>query len=171
MMDAMRNKNIRQQIASLLRRYPWILAIPYRIWRRFQRRYSVGAVGVLFNDDGHILLVEHVFHPLHPWGLPGGWVGRAEDPTLALAREFEEELGLHIHVGVILLAESQRGDHLDLAYLCETTGHISKLSYELLQYRWFTPNTLPALHSFHTRAIHQALILMEKDGTTHGYDT
>ena len=43
--------------------------------------------------QGQVLLVEHVFHPYAPWGLPGGWIDRNESPSqTAVIRELQEEL-------------------------------------------------------------------------------
>lgn len=145
---------MRQRIASWLRHRPWLMAALYRMVRLFQTKYTVGVVGVLRDENGRILLVEHVFHPLHPWGLPGGWVNRREDPASAVERELAEELGLHVKARQVLLAEFHHGYHLDVAYACTTDEQdITHISHELLGYRWFSPDDMPPLHVFHRRAI------------------
>jgi len=111
----------------------------------------------MFNASGEVLLVEHVFHPHAPWGLPGGWVDRRESPENALCREMKEELALEVEVGPVLLVELDFNNHLDLAYLCRMNGEIGLLSEELLDYGWFSPASLPRLHKFHYRAIMRAL--------------
>ena len=99
----------KQQIANWLQRFAllrWGLRLGVYL---FMPRQHVGVVGVLFNQMGQVLLAEHVFRPLFPWGLPGGWIGRGEDPAKALEREFEEELGLQVMVKQLLLCEPQGG--------------------------------------------------------------
>jgi 8-oxo-dGTP pyrophosphatase MutT (NUDIX family) len=62
-----------------------------RWWRiRKPRRYSV--LVVAFDDSGRVLLVRHSYG-LSIWALPGGGMGRGEEPAAAAAREFREELG------------------------------------------------------------------------------
>jgi 8-oxo-dGTP pyrophosphatase MutT (NUDIX family) len=129
------------------------------IWRLRQAKFSAGVVGVVFNASGEVLLVEHVFHPYTPWGLPGGWVDNREDPARTLEREMLEELQLSVEVGPVLLVKVDYGNHIDLAYVCRPMSPIGKLSHELLDYRWVSINALPNLHSFHHRAITRALDL------------
>ena len=88
---------IRQQLAQIIRRFPTLMLIPYHAYRFIQPKYSVGVIGVVMNSDGKILLVEHVFHPRLPWGLPGGWINFNEDPAEAVERELSEELALDVH--------------------------------------------------------------------------
>lgn len=155
----MAKQNARQQLANLLRRMPWILSGLYRLWRILQTKYTAGVVGIIFNAQGEVLLVEHVFHPKTPWGLPGGWVDAGDSPTTAVKREFMEEVKLSIDVGQVILVEATHHRHIDIAFLCESDGTVGELSKELLDYGWFSLDNLPRLRQFHYRAIHQALDL------------
>ncbi len=148
-----------QRVAGVVRRWPWAVAVARSFYRFTQPKFSAGVVGVVFNDEGQVLLVEHVFHPYTPWGLPGGWVGRRESPGDTVMRELEEELQLTIEVGPVLLAEvdEPHQNHLDFAFLCRKTSHIGRISRELLGYRWCNVDDLPRLHEFHYRAIVIAL--------------
>lgn len=167
----MPTKTFKHHLAIFLRQTPWLMAGVYRIWRLFQRKYSVGVVGVLLDRNQNILLVEHVFHPRHPWGLPGGWVDHGEDPARALQREFAEELQVEVQIGPILLAEFHNRHHLDIAYLCLTNSEIGEVSYELLQFAWYEYQALPDLHVFHRRAIQQAMILNKERRESHDNNT
>ncbi len=118
-----------------------------------QPRFTLGGVGVLLDESGRrVLLVEHVFHAKCPWGLPGGWIGRGEEPSRAVEREFREETGLRVRAVRPLwigLAPEIRG-HLDVAFLCELDGTAGEqppilLSSELLSYRWTSLDDLPRL--------------------------
>jgi 8-oxo-dGTP diphosphatase len=146
-----------RNVANMLRKAPWLI-IPARfLWRLRQAKFSAGVVGVVFNQSGEVLLVEHVFHPYTPWGLPGGWVENREDPATTLQREMMEELGLKVDIGRVLVVALDAGNHLDIAYLCHPLSDIGNLSSELLAYQWCNPDALPKLYHFHHRAVIQAL--------------
>jgi 8-oxo-dGTP pyrophosphatase MutT (NUDIX family) len=117
----------------------------------FGPRHHVGAVGVVFNNKGEVLLVEHVFRPNYNWGLPGGWVERGENPADTVRREFGEELGATLDIKQLLLCDVQgqepggttpRG--LALAYygrLAKEDINLSSAShkFEILSARWVDP--------------------------------
>lgn len=145
-----------RKFSNFIRRFPKMMIIPYYAYRFIQPKYSVGVIGVVINSQDEILLVEHAFHPRRPWGLPGGWIGRNEDPASAVSREFYEELGIRVQVVQILKIEKTQRNHLDLAFLCSTEDVIQKMSFELLAYQWFQRQSLPSLHPFHLSAIQEA---------------
>lgn len=128
------------------------------IWRLSRPRYTVGAVGVVINEAEEILIVEHVFHPKIPWGLPGGWVDRSEALSNTVVREFAEELELEITTEAVIHVEipPRRGHHIDIAYLCHAKGTVGTLSRELLDYRWVALKDLPPLPNFHQQAVQKA---------------
>lgn len=130
-----------------------------RFYRYTQPHYTAGVTGVLFNEQGQVLLVEHVFHIGQSWGLPGGWMGYNENPPDAVCREFKEETNLTVNVVRPLLVYQGAfwGNHLDMAFLlCGPSAPIT-LSNELLAYRWFSPDALPPLRKFHADVIQLAL--------------
>jgi 8-oxo-dGTP pyrophosphatase MutT (NUDIX family) len=143
-------------LATTLRRFPWTVRIGRWFWRLARPKFSLGVIGVAFNSAGQVLIVEHVFHPYRPWGLPGGWVESREGPAISLQREFQEELELDIEVGPVVALGKDFDNHLDLAFLCYPQGTIGALSFELLDYRWVDPENLPELYTFHHEAIQQA---------------
>lgn len=147
-----------RKLATALQKAPWTVSLARVIWRIGQPKFTAGVVGVVFNEAGQVLLVEHVFHPYAPWGLPGGWIDRGENPAEAVQRELREELELVVEVGPILVTDISYYNHLDLAYLCYATNTIGHLSRELLAYEWFDTDHLPKLHPFHHHAIRQALV-------------
>jgi 8-oxo-dGTP diphosphatase len=148
-----------RSFAVFLRRFPWIASLVTNIWRLGRPRFSVGALGVVVNEDNQILVVEHVFHPRMPWGLPGGWVDRSESLAGSVERELEEELSLRVTVEQTLIVEiaASYPNHIDVVYLCRPEGEIGKLSSELLDYRWSSLEALPPLPKLHYRAVRAAL--------------
>ena len=152
----------RRHLAKILRRAPKLVYLGARVYRVFQPKYSIGVVGVLFNQAGQVLLVEHVFHPKNPWGLPGGWLAKHENPAQTVVRELQEELELEIEIGPLVLAEVSYPGHMDMAYLCSARNEIGNLNAELLDYRWCDPHELPGVQRFHRRAISRALEFLEE---------
>ncbi|MBK8135413.1 MAG: NUDIX hydrolase [Chloroflexi bacterium] len=116
----------------------------------------MGVVGIILDPTDRVLLAEHVYHPLVPWGVPGGAVGRGEDPATALAREFQEELAMTVEILDPLLVERTYFGHVDIAYLCRTTSVPVVSSPELLSARWFSRVELPPVTKFQFRALTRA---------------
>ena len=152
-----------RRLATTLRRFPWIVSFARALYSLSRPRFTMGVVGVLFNAEGRVLLVEHVFHPYLPWGLPGGWVERNERPGESLLRELREELEIEATLGPLLLIDNLEPDHLDIAYMCSSASPVGKLSYELLGYKWVDPAALPPTHEFHRQAIARAQSLLAID--------
>ena len=66
-------------------------------------RKRMGA-GVLLSDaGGRVLLVEPVYKP--DWEIPGGAVEADESPHAAVVREVDEELGLSVRPGRLLVTD------------------------------------------------------------------
>lgn len=116
-------------------------------------RHRIGAVAVLLDGEQRALLLRHVFHPVAPWGLPGGWVGRGETPAAAAARELREETGLSATVGPLVhVTREIRPRHLTMAFLARADpAHDAgidldalRLSGEIAEAGWFAADRLPA---------------------------
>jgi 8-oxo-dGTP diphosphatase len=151
----------RQTLSRWLRRFAplrWALKAAVRT---LAPRHYAGAVVAVFDDEGRVLLVEHVFRTDHPWGLPGGWISRGEDPADAVVREVREELDLAIevraltHVARIPASRmANHPSHLGVAYYARLTGGSYKESAEVLRIRWADPDRIEEdLAPFQRRAI------------------
>ena len=150
-----------QRIAAFLRRMPWLTKLILRVVHWVQPRYTVGVVGVITDARAErVLLVEHVYHHPYPWGLPGGWIKRGEDPATTAEREICEETGLQVRAVRPLLIETSRDwkRHLTVVFLCELAADVQpiRLSHELTGYRWATWDTMPPMVRFHRRAVEAA---------------
>ncbi|HST80515.1 MAG TPA: NUDIX hydrolase [Kineosporiaceae bacterium] len=63
----------------------------------------IAAAALIRDETGRFLLVEPTYKPT--WLLPGGVVEANEDPMTACAREVQEELGLDLAVGPLLVVD------------------------------------------------------------------
>lgn len=68
-----------------------------------QARKRVSAKVLLRDEDGRVLLVDPTYK--EGWDLPGGMAEANEPPRVAAAREVEEELGVAVEVGRVLLLD------------------------------------------------------------------
>jgi len=104
-------------------------------------KFNHGAVAVITNDEGQVLLLRHVFRKSYPWGFPAGFVNAGENAAAAALRELKEETGLQamvIHVGATTLVAPR---HLETVVY----GHVRvvtpiKLSHEIFDARWVMPD-------------------------------
>lgn len=145
-----------RQIATLVRRFPALVRLPYLVYHQTRPRYTLGVVAVIADVAGAVLLVEHVYHPRFAWGLPGGWIDADEDPAAAILRELHEELALSARVCRVAHLAKTAPNHIDIAFLCAAESPVGKLCHELLAYRWVAADELPPLKPFHARAIELA---------------
>jgi 8-oxo-dGTP diphosphatase len=139
--------------------------VPFPHWMRqiFLRilnpSFMVGAMALIQDVEGRILIVEHTYRRTIPWGLPGGWLKRAESPETGLAREVLEETGLRVRVDALLAAEFWGRSQLDLMYRCSVLSGTYTSSDETGEHRWVLPNELPRLLPNQFRLLLKAGIL------------
>ena len=118
----------------------------YQAYSRLSRGATLGVRGLVLNEAGEILLVEHTYVP--GWFLPGGGVESGETTEQALIRELREEGGVSVIgrpqlMGIHANHRVFRGDHvlvyrIDAWSPCEATAH-----QEILARGWFAPDKLP----------------------------
>src|SRR6185369_699323 len=71
----------------------WLYALGAHL---LNQHFLLGAVAIIADEQGRLLLFHHTYRRRTPWGLPGGWMIRGESPLEAVVREVREESGLAI---------------------------------------------------------------------------
>jgi ADP-ribose pyrophosphatase YjhB (NUDIX family) len=132
--------------------------------RMGQSRFTVTTGAMLFDDDGRILLLEHVFRPDSGWGIPGGFLSRSEQPQDGLRRELREEVSIEIDEVEFLFARTlPRPRQVEIYFRARVIGDPKPSSFEIKKAQWFTLNELPEeLSNDQRRLIQRAISLSEK---------
>jgi ADP-ribose pyrophosphatase YjhB (NUDIX family) len=135
-----------------------------RMVRMGQSRFTVTTGAMLFDDDGRILLLEHVFRPDSGWGIPGGFLSRSEQPQDGLRRELRDEVSIEIDEVEFLFARTlPRPRQVEIYFRARVIGDPKPSSFEIKQAQWFTLNELPEeLSNDQRRLIQRAISLSEK---------
>lgn len=134
----------KRSIARLVKR-PFIQRLMILVIHCIVPKKRIGVALVVFDKNGRVLLLKHVFHPQTPWGLPGGWLGRNESPQACALRELREETGLSALIGPpIQTTYGNNGpSHIGIIYLGWLDGGTMRLSNEILEAEWVHLDNLP----------------------------
>jgi ADP-ribose pyrophosphatase YjhB (NUDIX family) len=138
------------------------------IWRRLpamarngltwwlNAHFVVGAVAMILDTEGRVLLARHTYRRRLPWALPGGWVRRGEDPAEAIVREVREETGLTAALLAPFTVQRESPRHLTIVYAARLTGGRFRSSAEVSEVRWVAPGAWPpGLRDDHRALIEQ----------------
>ena len=114
---------------------------------------SPGATGLIFDDNGHVLVQKRSDDGL--WNLPGGLYEPGEEPAEIVMREVYEETGLIVKpvrlVGVYSGKEychtylnGDRVAYVNLVFVCEiVSGELASDNDETTQLQFVPPQSLP----------------------------
>ena len=110
-------------------------------------RFPVGAVAVIRDELGRVLLVRQTYHRGgERWGAPGGWLGRGETPREAATRETFEETGLRVTAGRVLAIGGGPYGEISMAFECQIVGQAEfRPSDETDQIGYFERSALPRM--------------------------
>jgi 8-oxo-dGTP diphosphatase len=127
------------------------------ITRRVQPKFTVSVTGIVTNEKGEVLLLDHLLRPRSGWGPPGGFIERGEQPETALRREIKEETTLDL-ASVQLIRTRTFKRHIEIIYTARAVGEARAVSREIRSLKWFEIDSMPAEMSLDLQfAIHNAL--------------
>ena len=120
--------------------------------RLFSPKWTVGALALLTNEKGEVLIAKHRGRS-HPWGFPGGMLAPPETPLQGLCRELSEELGLELsqlHFTVQSPLTSTKFPMIELIFSYNIPLKYSQISaikiqqMEIRELRWVSLESLAA---------------------------
>lgn len=128
-----------------------LVKLPFVQWAQqqavkiFAPKHRIGVNIVCIDEQNRVLLLNHVFHPIHPWGLPGGWLSAKEMPEECALRELKEETNLQAEIDTLLMFKYKPDPpHLVIIYQAKApTGQIDISNNEIIEARWFSQDELP----------------------------
>ena len=86
----------------------------------------MGAVAVIFDDAGHVLLVKQAYGDCN-WALPGGYTEPHESIVETAVREVREETGLPVVADRLSgIYYGQQRDFHHFVFLCRTVGAVAE---------------------------------------------
>jgi len=112
------------------------------VTRRLQPKFTVSVTGIVTNDRGEVLLLDHWLRPNSGWGPPGGFVEAGEQPEAALRREIKEETTLDL-ADVRLLRARTFKRHIEIIFTAAAVGEARLKSREIREVRWCMPDEMP----------------------------
>ncbi len=125
-----------------------LLPIAFRIrhrWRRWRKAELAGCCVIISNLSGGVLLLRHSYGP-RVWALPGGGMGKGEDPEDAARREVREELGITLgklqSLGIIE-EEVSGSRHIAHLFVATCDARPKPDNREVIEARFFPTHSLP----------------------------
>ena len=118
---------------------PWLRL---KIIRTTQQKFTVSAAAVITNDEGKVLLLNHLLRPYSGWGLPGGFLTAKEQSEEAIKRELLEETGIRIE-NVEMFRVRTIARHVEILFRATASSAGTVQSGEILELGWFDVDELP----------------------------
>jgi ADP-ribose pyrophosphatase YjhB (NUDIX family) len=146
------------QTAAVWRRLP--AELRYKVLGATQPKFLVGVVGIIRDDSGRILVLDHRFRVPWSWGLPGGFLERGETMVAGLERELREETRLEVRVSADIIDIEHEPDLGFLSFCLggQLVGGSLDLSDEILEARFVEPDHLPEdIYPYHRALVQRAM--------------
>lgn len=124
------------------------------------RKVVVGTSAIILNQKNEILLFKHVYRTDSPWGFPGGYLQKGEDPADTIQREILEESGMLIHnLKLLEVIQSPDASRLEVLFMAELDADRVGFtpSIEVSEARFFALDQLPELLPEHEAVIERYL--------------
>ncbi len=119
---------------------PWLRL---KLIRVTQNKFTASAAAVITDDEGRVLLLDHVLRPYSGWGLPGGFMSVGEQPEETIRRELREETGIELDA-LTMLRIRTLGRHVEILFSAKALGKPEVLSREIVELGWFDVDAMPA---------------------------
>ena len=125
----------------------WLIKKALQRYWRLTRALTIGAQGVVFDDEGRVLLVRHGYRP--GWHFPGGGVEANETIHESVRRELEEETGVEAVsspklFGIYANFRAFPSDHIALFVLQDWRRlRIPEANAEIAEIGFFDQTSLP----------------------------
>jgi len=113
-----------------------------KIVRLTQKKFTASVAVIIENENGKILLLDHVLRPDSGWGIPGGFLVYGEQPAEAVRRELREETGLELEK-VEMIRVQTTGLHIEILFRAKANGVASVKSREINAFGWFKVAEMP----------------------------
>lgn len=129
---------------TIWRHAPFPRGLRSRVIRGANDEFLIGVIALIYDDHGRLMLVRNTYDPRFEWSLPGGWMGRYEQPRECITRELREETGYEITVECLIEARTRHKlPSVDLIYRCRVTGGAFRASAEVVEAQFFRLDELP----------------------------
>ncbi|HVQ55858.1 MAG TPA: NUDIX domain-containing protein [Pyrinomonadaceae bacterium] len=113
-----------------------------RLVRSVQTSFTVSAAAIVTNEEGKVLLLNHVLRPDSGWGYPGGFVNKGEQAEDAIRREVREETGIRLDK-LELHDVRNSGTHIEILFVAKSVGEPEVRSREIIELGWFGIDDFP----------------------------
>ncbi|HSQ96721.1 MAG TPA: NUDIX domain-containing protein [Croceibacterium sp.] len=125
-----------------------LLRVAHRVrrrWRRWTKPQIAGVAVIAIDEAGRVFLVRHGYGSGR-WSLPGGGLGRREDPQECAHREMREELGCaleHLELAAELDEVLYGAPHRAYVFTARFVGDPRPDGREIVEAGWFGLDALP----------------------------